>query len=158
VDDAARDRGRHQALDRVSEPWIVDVDRLRSDEDELVDVLALRIRGKVAPDQFVALLRLRVRGELALAREVEERHDRRHTEEERDDPRAHGQPRPARARTGDALGREVQGPSYSPEPESSRLAMSGMAADAPKARKRAFGEEGFSRGRGMRTSHPNVRW
>ena len=62
------------------------VEARRADEDQLVDVLLVRVGREVAADRLVPPLRLRVRGELAFARQVEERHDRRDGEDERDQP------------------------------------------------------------------------
>ena len=82
---------------------LVDGQARGADEDQLVDVLRLRIRRKVPPDQLVAALGFRVGGDLALRGEHRPRRVALipTATTSASDPRAQSHPRPARARSCD---------------------------------------------------------
>ena len=141
-----------QILHLGAKARVVDIQGAGADEDELGDVLVPGIRWEVPADQAVALLRLRIGRDLALGGQIEEGGKRPDPENQRENPRTERDPRPARARSRDPLGRESRRRSY--PVEACRLstgivvtaAPRKRAVETPKARWAGLRVEGISKG------------
>lgn len=149
VDDSARSDVVENRRDLVAKARVVDVQARGADQDELVDVFALRGRREVPSDELVPLLGLGIRRDLAFRGQLHERDDRRDRDDEHDDPAATRQPWPARARARDALGGEPRRRVLSP---TRRRPVNRRECRRPA--ERAFGCRAVDRG--VRTSHDSA--